>query len=120
MWTKRHDSQSRQEDIRDANARFEERLDAEDAAYGLGLVSGLRAVHSRDGYLCAWCEKKIRPGSWVVWVPDEVNRRDHPVVVQEACRRNAYVGYFSAVCVRCAPKAKSRWQRLKEKLFGKT
>jgi hypothetical protein len=70
----------------------------------LGLCEGLRPERSDHQFRCAACHKMQPSGSWMVWVPDIVRRKDPDWSVTEAARLNAYNGHLSGWCISCAPK----------------
>jgi len=78
-------------------------------AASLDLVQGLRVEKSgHSQWRCSCCSQMQKPGSLQVWVPDSVCRGDPEWSVTEACRENAYNGFHSGWCIKCAPKAGKR------------
>lgn len=90
-------------------------------AKSLGLVDGLRAIYSTGGWRCAICDKWQNPGSIEVWVPDGLNKSSERRLFTEMSRLYANNGYFSAWCMKCAPRivpSASLLSRIKARILG--
>lgn len=76
----------------------------QDLADTLGLAPGLRVEEDWGQFRCACCKRMQPRGSYLVWVPDGVERGDPAWSVTEECRRSAFNGSGSGWCLGCAKR----------------
>lgn len=73
-------------------------------ARDIGVLENLRVEQSARQWRCGWCNKMQPIGSWLVWVPEGLQKSDPIWAFVEAAKEGAYNGCKGAWCTRCAPK----------------
>jgi hypothetical protein len=79
-------------------------IPVDEAAQCLGLIAGLRAEQDHHGGRCANCHTYEVGPRWLIWVPDSVQLGDSVAAISDQCRCNAFNGYFSGWCLKCAKR----------------
>lgn len=81
------------------------RVPVDPRAKELGLIDGLRVdTHDKSEWRCAAC-RNYHTDQPQVWIPDIVLYHignQTPQSISEACRREAYNGHGTAICLQCA------------------
>lgn len=65
------------------------------------LVAGLRAEHSRGGFLCPCCREQKPPGSYCVLVPPGIKVGDSDEVISALAHSLAFQAGWRKWCNRC-------------------
>lgn len=76
-----------------------------DGSEELGILPCLRANRDdRGGWRCSHCREMQKPGTYLVWVPDNTHISESAESITEASRQGAYNGHSSGWCLSCARK----------------